>query len=147
MNRHDFEALRGLPGKVIEGDIKLAQKQATHPLLTADRIAIANDRGVPIWMNINFNPQTGAKGINVTAVGEGPICRLDVDGPCHGAAGRSHKHAVTDADSVRRDLRDGVAARPELSGKPLREVFEEFCRAAQITHRGRFESPEAGDDA
>lgn len=95
-------------------------------------------------MNINFNPETGAKGINVTLVGEGPICRLDVDGPRHGDAGRSHKHSVQDESSVRRGLRDGVLARADLSGKSLQEIFEDFCVAANIVHEGLFEAP---DDA
>lgn len=147
MNRRDFETLRDLPGKTIPGPIKLSQKQATHPLLTADRIPIQNSQGVSVWMNINFNPETGAKGINVTLDGEGPICRLDVDGSCHGNAGRSHKHSVQDENSVRRSLRDGVVPRPELSGKSLREVFEDFCIAAHIVHEGAFDAPDEADDA
>ncbi|MBK9753971.1 MAG: hypothetical protein IPO88_10770 [Nannocystis sp.] len=148
MNRRDFESLRALPGKTISGPIRLSQKQATHPLLTADRIPIENDQGITVWMNINYNPETGTKGINVTLAGEGPICRLDVDGAPHGDAGRSHKHAVLDEQSVRRGLRDGVRPRPDLSGKSLRQVFAEFCATANITHHGVFEAPdERGDDA
>lgn len=59
MNRRDFESLRALPGKTISGPIRLSQKQATHPLLTADRIPIENDQGIAVWMNINYNPETG----------------------------------------------------------------------------------------
>jgi hypothetical protein len=145
MNRLDFEILRNLPGKRIRGLIRLSRKQATHPLLTADRIAIENNQGVSLWMNINYNPETGAKGINVTLVGEGPICRLDVDGSRHGDSGRSHKHSVQDESSVRRSLRDGVIARADLDGKRLREVFDDFCAAAHIIHEGQFEDPD--DDA
>jgi hypothetical protein len=147
MNRRDFETLRDLPGKTISGPIKLSQKQATHPLLTTERIPIQNSQGVTVWMNINFNPETGAKAINVTLVGEGPICRLDVDGSCHGDAGRSHKHSVQDENSVRRSLRDGVVPRPDLNGKSLRVVFEDFCTAARIVHDGTFEAPDEDDYA
>lgn len=146
MNRLDFETLRDLPGKTISGTIKLSQKQATQPLLTADRIPIQNSQGVTVWMNINFNPETGAKGVNVTLVGEGPICRLDVDGSCHGDAGRSHKHSVQDDASVRRSLRDGVVPRADLSGKRLSEVFEDFCAAASIVHNGSFEDPDGEEE-
>lgn len=147
MNRRDFEALRDLAGKRISGTIKLSLKQATQPLMTADRIPIHNSQGVAVWMNINFNPETGAKAINVTLVGEGPICRLDVDGSCHGDAGRSHKHSVQDENSVRRSLRDGVVARPDLSGRSLREVFADFCAAASIVHDGSLEVPGEDGDA
>jgi hypothetical protein len=142
MNRRDFESLRDLPEKTISGLVRLSQKQATQPLLTADRIPIENTQGVSVWMNINYNPETGAKGINVTVAGEGPICRLDVDGSRHGDAGRSHKHAVQDENSVRRNLRDGVVPRPDLAGKRLRDVFVDFCSASKITHHGSFEDPD-----
>lgn len=141
MNRRDFEALRDVPDKRIVVDIRLGPKQATQPLLTMDRIEIENSQGVQIWMNINFNPESGAKGINVTLVGEGPICRLDVDGSVHGAAGRSHKHSVQDEMSISRSLRDGVVPRPDLGGKTLREVFDSFCAAANIAHVGTFYDP------
>lgn len=146
MNRLDFEALRDLPGKTITGPIKLVQKQATHPLLSAERIPIHNSQNMTIWVSVNYNPETGAKGINVTLDGEGPICRLDVDGSRHGDAGRSHKHSVQDENSVRRSLRDGVVPRPELSGKSLRQAFRDFCADANITHNGSFDSPDDGDD-
>jgi hypothetical protein len=136
MDRHDFETLRDLPDKVIDGDIKLAPKNATLPLLTASRIPINNSLGIGLWMNINFNSETNAKGINVTLVGEGPICRLDVDGSRHGAAGRSHKHSLQDEHSISRCLRDGVVGRDDLSGKTIQEVFQDFCDAANITHNG-----------
>ncbi len=58
-------------------------------------------------MSINFNPETGAKAINVTLVGEGPICRPDVDGSPHGSAGRSHKHSVQNDASVQ--LQDAIS--------------------------------------
>jgi hypothetical protein len=148
MNRRDFESLRDLPGKTISGPIKLSQKHATHPLLTADRVPIHNSQGISVWVSINFNPETGAKGINVTLAGEGPICRLDVDGSHHEGAGRSHKHSVQDERSVRRSLRDGVVPRPELSNKPLRLIFADFCATANIVHTGSFEAPdEEGNDA
>jgi len=142
VNRHDFEVLRDLPGKRIDVPIRLAQKQATQPIWSADRIPIVNDADVLILMNINFNPETGAKGINVTLVGEGPICRLDVDGARHGDAGRSHKHAVQDEQSIRQRLCDGVLARAELSGRTLSEVLATFCDEARIALTGPVELPE-----
>ncbi len=141
MNNPDFRALRDLSGKSIDVDIKLVEKAATHPLLTASRIPITNPSGVNIVMNVNYNLETGAKTINVTLIGEGPICRLDVDGACHGSAGRSHKHSVQDDHSVARNLRDGVQTRADLSGKTIQDVFADFCAAANINHNGTFEVP------
>jgi len=143
MDRHTFETLRDLPGKTISVPIRLSQKQSTQPILSADRIPIENSEGVTLWMNLNYNPETGAKGINVTLVGEGPICRLDVDGANHRDAGRSHKHSLQDERSIRRCLRDGVIPRADLSGKPMREVFDDFCRSANIVHTSTFADPES----
>jgi hypothetical protein len=145
MNRDRFEQLRDLPGKRIAGPITFSKKQATQPMLHADNISIDNSLGAPLKMNINYNPETGAKGINVVHVGEGPICRLDVDGAEHRDRGRSHKHRVEGDTSVRRHLADGVVARPELAGKPLREVFAIFCQQANITFEGEFAAPDGGD--
>lgn len=143
MNRKEFEHLRDMEGKVIRGDISFARKQATQPMLVAEKILIENPAGVPLAMNINFNPETGAKTLNVYSPAEGgPICRLDVDGKVHRPAGRSHKHSVQDEHSVRRHLREGVVDRSELSGKRVREVFEVFCREARIAHEGAFQPPD-----
>jgi hypothetical protein len=146
MNRLEFEALRDLPDKVIRDSIRLTQKHATRPLQTAERISIENSSGYSLVMNVNFNPETGSKGINVSLSGEGAICRLDVDGTNHGFAGRSHKHSVQDEQSVRRSLRDGVVPRSDLSGKPLRDVFRDFCERAKITFEGELEYDEASDE-
>lgn len=141
MNTIDFDALRDLPKKTIAVDLQLAEKAGTSPLLTASRIPIVNSAGENIVLNVNYNPETDTKGINVTLVGVGPICRLDVDGTCHGNAGRSHKHAVQDERSINRKLRDGVTSRSDLAGKGLQEVFDDFCTTAKITHNGKLELP------
>jgi hypothetical protein len=143
MKKDQFDKLRDLPGKLIFGPVNFSKKQATQPLLHAD-LDIQNNLGVPLKMNINFNPETGAKTINVVHVGGGPICRLDVDGAEHQDQGRSHKHDVQDDDSVRRRLAYGVTPRPEMSGKPLRDIFNTFCEQANITFEGEFHAPDSG---
>ena len=146
MNRTQFEAIRDLPGKVIKADIRFSRRQATAPALTAEGIAIDNEADVDLRLNITFNPEVGSKSFNVHVPGLGPICRVDVDGPAHRPAGRSHKHSVQNERCPDRNLPDGVADRPELAGKSVREVFDIFCGMAQISHEGAFEPP-SGDAA
>jgi hypothetical protein len=141
VNRTEFDAIRDIPGKVIEGDIKFARRQATLPALTAENIAIVNTGGVELRLNITYNPDVGSKTFNVYVPGVGPICRLDVDGPAHRPAGRSHKHSVQIDRCSDRNLRDGVVDRPDLAGKTLADLFSEFCHMAKITHAGTFEAP------
>ena len=144
MDRKAFEELRDLPGKRIQRDIRLSRKRDLLPNLTAENIVIENDLGVDVVMNINYNEEIGSKTINVVLKGQGPICRLDVDGPAHRPAGRSHKHSLQTPRCPDRNLPDNVVDRPDLSGKPLRDVFTTFCEMARIEHEGTFESP---DDA
>ena len=144
MDRITFEGLRDLPGKKIEADIRFSKRTALAPVLVAEGIRIDNEHGVELVLNIQFNPKVGAKTMNVHVPGVGPICRLDVDGPAHRPHGRSHKHSLEDEKCPRRNLPDGVIDRPDLAGKSIREVFEEFCEMASIEHVGCFEEPDEG---
>lgn len=134
-----------MPGKVIRADIRFSRRQATAPALTVEGIGIENAADVELRLNITFNPEIGSKTFNVHVAGVGPICRVDVDGPAHRPAGRSHKHSVQNERCPDRNLPDAVVDRPDLSGKSVRELFDIFCKIAQIQHVGSFEAPdEAG---
>lgn len=141
MDRLTFEALRDLPGKVIRGDVRLSRRQALAPLLTAEGLRIENSAGVELVMNIQFNPAVGSKTVNVHVPGVGPICRLDVDGPAHRPAGRTHKHSLQTVQCPDSNLPTGVIDRPDLAGQSLVQVFEAFCAMAKIHHDGQFEAP------
>lgn len=141
MDRVAFEAVRGIPGKVICGDIRLAARRQTQPALVAENILIENDSGVVLRLNISYNPEIGSKTFNVTAAGVGPICRLDVDGPAHRPAGRSHKHSLQTDRCSERNLPDNVDDRADLAGKTVSDLFAIFCEMADITHEGTFFPP------
>lgn len=141
MNRNEFEALRNLHGKVIRGDVVFVRRNQTRPLLTAE-LEIENSAGIELRLNINFNPEVGSKTFNVSARGVGAICRLDVDGPAHGAAGRQHKHSLQTERCPDRKLPDNVEPRPDLEGRSVRECFDEFCRISHIQHLGKFAPPD-----
>jgi hypothetical protein len=134
VNRTEFETLRDLPDKVIRSDIRFSRRQATAPSLVAEDIVIENTGGVELRLDITFNPEVGSKTLNVHVPGVGPICRLDVDGPAHRPAGRSHKHALRSERCPDRNLPDEVVDRPDLSGGSLRESFDERCRLGKIRH-------------
>lgn len=142
MNRSEFEAIRGLPEKRIRADIRFVKARATAPAVVADGIVVENTAGTELRMNLSFNPESGSKTINVYVPGLGPICRLDVDGPAHRPAGRSHKHALQTERCPDRNLPDAVADRPELSGKAFRDVFKAFCDMARIEHDGTIDAPD-----
>jgi hypothetical protein len=141
VDRKDFEALRDIPNKVIRGDIRLAQRRQTHPAMIAESIEIENSSGTVLRLNISYNPEVGSKTFNVTAIGIGPICRLDVDGTAHRPAGRSHKHSLQTDRCPDRNLPDGVIDRADLAGKSVTELFAIFCEIANINHEGTFHPP------
>ena len=141
MDRGTFEAVRDIPGKLIRVDIRLVARRQTQPALVAENIVIENSTGVALRLNINFNPEVGSKTFNVIAAGVGPICRLDVDGPAHRPAGRSHKHALQTDRCPERNLPDHVTDRPDLAGKSVTDLFAMFCQMADITHAGTFFPP------
>lgn len=80
MTRNEFEALRNLPDKLIKGDIRFGKSKQTSPSLIAE-LTIESSGGQDLRMQLRYNADTATKTINVTAIGIGPICRLDVDGP------------------------------------------------------------------
>jgi len=95
MNRHEFEALRDLPGKRIRHQtITLTLRNELSPLLTADNVVVENSLGKDIRLNVTYNPETDSKVVNVQVAGTGPICRLCVDATPHKPCGRSHKHSL-----------------------------------------------------
>ena len=142
VDRADFERLRDFPGKVIRGDIKFVQRKQMAPAFVADGIEIENSSGIALRLNINFNPDASSKTFNVFAVGIGPICRLDVDGPMHRPVGRSHKHSLQTERCPERNLPDQVTDRGDLSGKSLDELFGIFCKMAKVEHDGAFLAPQ-----
>ena len=142
MDRREFEALRDEPGKIIEGPIRLVRRTATTPALVADGIAIQSSSSLDVRLSLAYNPEIGSKTCNVYVPGLGPICRLDVDGPAHRPAGRSHKHSLKGQRCPDRNLPDAVIDRPDLAGKSLRDVFAAFCEMAHIVHNGELVIPD-----
>lgn len=141
MNRAEFETLRDLPEKKIGGRIEFVQRRQTSPLWTAENIQIENTSGSELRLTIQLNPEVGSTSFNVDIAGVGPICRLDVDGPAHRPAGRSHKHSLQTPRCADQNL-PKVIDRPDLSGKPPAELFAIFCQMASITFEGELVLPE-----
>jgi len=143
VNRSEFEALRQLRGKVIRGDVQFSRPNQMRRLQIAD-LEIENSSGIDLRLIISVNPESGSKTFNVVVRGIGPICRLDVDGPAHGDAGRQHKHSLQSERCPERNLPDNVQPRPELAGRSVRECFEEFCRISRVQHLGNIFPPDEG---
>ena len=141
MTRLEFEQLRDLPGKVIESDIEFLAKDETSPNLVFDQVPVVNSLDWDVVLNGTYKPGIPSVTFNFVLRGVGPICRVCVNGQIHGAAGRTHKHDLTEPEDPRANLPAAVA-RPDLVGKDPKEVWDILCRQANITHSGEFKNPQ-----
>jgi hypothetical protein len=141
MERSEFEELRDLPNKRITVDVVLRRKKIGSVVFKSLPVPILGDDGPIANLHVTFNEATEEKNINVTVVGVGPICRLDVDSNLHAPAGRSHKHALLTPDCPSENLRRQLTAREDLAGLPVDRVFAIFCEMAHIEHTGNFSIP------
>ncbi len=136
MDRTEFEALRDLPEKFIDGDVRLASSPHSSPVLTADDILIRNKASAGLILNMTYLPDRRGLKINVHVRGIGPICRLEINCPEHPGATRTHKHALRTNRCSQQNLQKDVVPRPDLKGRTMREVWLAFCENAKITHNG-----------
>ena len=140
MNRNDFELLRNLPGKVISADVEFVVRTDSRPNLTFEQVRVENDLGYDVTLNGTYKPLIPSVTINFVIRGVGPICRIDVNGPKHGDAGRTHKHDLREEECPRRNLPHAVP-RPDLADKTPTEVWRIIREQANIVHTGAFRDP------
>ncbi len=121
-------------------DIEFKSGKDTRPNWTFEGVAVSNALEWDVALNGTYKPDVPAVTFNFSIRGIGPICRVDVNGPIHGAAGRTHKHDLRREEDPRRNL-PSADARPDLAGKTPRQIWEDLCQRAQIQHTGRFIDP------
>ena len=141
VNRQEFENLRDLRGKRIVGDIVWDSPRDGKPNLVFDQIPVENSAGWDVILNGTYKPGIPALTFNFVLRGSGPICRIDVNGTIHGAAGRTHKHDLRRDDDPRKNLLTAVPG-PDLDNKSVVEVWNSLCVAANIEHVGTLRDPE-----
>lgn len=141
MTRREFENLRDIVGKVIEGDIQYTAPGECSPLLIFDNIHVQNSLGYDIRLNGKFNPLLPSIVFNFRILDVGPICRVEVNSTVHNGT-RTHKHSLWEEEDPRRNLPSNVIARPDLEGLTAKKVWDKLCIEAKITHKGVFEEPE-----
>jgi hypothetical protein len=140
MNRQEFESLRDLPNKTIEGDIVFTQPRDTPIVFVAAKIPIISTASVRAYLDIRYVTETDYCCFNVTIEGTGQVCRLEHNANNHGKAGRDHKHSLQTEECPMRNLphADDFAG---LQDKTPKEIFKIFCKAASINHQGSFHEP------
>lgn len=143
MNRQDFEQLRDLPEKRISSDIHWMAPRDGKPNLIFEQVVVENSLGLDVVVNGTFKPDIPSVTYNFVLRGVGPICRVDVNGPIHGNAGRTHKHDLRRDADARNNLPTAVA-RADLDNVTPRDVWSTICTQANIRHIGKFNDPPGG---
>jgi hypothetical protein len=146
MTRTEFEQFRDLRDKTITSDISFSEKRNHPSILTTPRLPIVNSLDVRAELEIHYNPDEDSKIFVVLLAGEGPICRLCVDGGPHGLCESSHKHGLITPDCPRENLKRDVQPKPELDGFPISDAFAAFCQITNISHTGSLQLPRGRND-
>ena len=135
MNQKEFETLRDLPNKTIDGDIVLQLSKTHTTSKRAEDVEVTNSLGLTITLDVTEKPDIPSYSFNFSAAGVGPICRLDINGTKHGEAGRTHKHELHHDTDPGRNLPNAHAL-PALENATLESAWRWLCSAAQINHTG-----------
>ncbi len=141
MTRGDFIALLALDGKRIDDDLVFEDVPGKGPSRVLRTVEVINTGGRKIRLEGHYNERYDSITFCfVCPESGGPICRVDVNGPIHPPAGRTHKHdLVADSDPYR-NLPNAIA-RLDLVGRTPRDVWQILCAQANIQHNGKFIDP------
>lgn len=135
MNKREFETLRKLEGKRIEGDVQLRPDPSGGRVMRAKDVIVHNEIGWPVAVDIHYDPRFPKLVVNFSVDGVGPICRVCVNGTAHKTVGRHHKHTLRAESDPSQNLPHAVT-RPDYSTLPLEQVWNLICREANIAHNG-----------
>lgn len=94
MDRNEFDALRNLRGKAIDGDVKFRADSRGSQVMRVKRIEVQNAIGWPVSIDAHYDPRFPKFVLNFSIDGIGPICRVCVNGTEHKDVGRFHKHEL-----------------------------------------------------
>lgn len=142
MDRAQFEALRELPEKFLYEEIVFSGNKNTTPSLYCGPYDIHNSLDMELKLHGHYNPNIPSLTFNFSVKDTGPICRIDVNGTIHDAAGRTHRHELTTEDCPRLNLPDAYQC-PEfnLDNMTPEEIWRTICEGANIVHVGAFTNP------
>jgi hypothetical protein len=141
VTREEFILLRRSDKEVSANIEFVSEKNCHEDTVIFGPVPVANSLDYTIHLYGHYNRKTKTIGFNFMVAGErGSICRVDVNGPIHGDAGRTHKQELMEEADQRKDL-PHAKSRPDLEGKTPRQVWEILCRQANIDHTGTFVDP------
>ncbi len=141
ITQEEFERILADTSKHIEGDIEWRADADRSPALEF-RVQVQSDSGWPIVVIGRYNVSAGKLSYVLVHRSAGRIYGLDLGADHHNPTcertGEKHKHRWTEA------FRDKEAYVPDditaAWDDPI-ETWRQFCREANIEHRGRMRLP------
>jgi hypothetical protein len=146
MLRFEFEQIRDLPGKRIEGDLMFAQKIGSRPCYVVGNVPVENAIGLDLVLDGIYTAPIKKLIFNFRVRGVGPICRVCVNGRFHDKVGRTHKHHLVGERDPAVNL-PNAEGRPDLRKKTVLEIWNILCDQANIIHNGTVVIPGESVDA
>jgi hypothetical protein len=143
MNRVEFEQLRDLSDKKIDGNIVFTNPKGARPVHVITPIAVQNSLGIDLLLQGSYNPEIRKLTIQFYVRGVGPICRFCINGRAHQNLGRTHKHDLQQEDDPGKNFPQAVA-RAELANLSVPALWKTICEQAHLQHDGTFELPVGG---
>lgn len=139
--QQEFETILADTTKRIEGDVDW-REDADHSPAREFRVEVRSDTGWPLVVAGRFNPFAGTLSYVLIHRGAGRIYGLDLGADHHNPTcqrvGEKHKHRWREA------FRDKEAYIPDditAEWSQPRDVWQQFCREANIEHRGQMRPP------
>ena len=133
--------MRDYPGKIIHANIEFRTEAKAAPNLIFDQVAVENGLGYDLVLNGSFRPSVPSVTFNFVIKGQGPICRLDINGTLHREEGRNHKHELQNSEDSSCNLPHAINRDDWAGHQTVREIWDVLCREANITHIGEFIEP------
>jgi hypothetical protein len=143
MTRDEFEQLRDLPSKTIQGDIEFIPT-ASNPDVLRFEERISNSLGLEVIVNGNYRKMIPSLTFNFRVTGIGAICRFDINSTLHPDANtmipvRTHKHSLQ-ADTCPKDNLPHAVERTDLDltldDYIVERLWRQVCKEARIKHKG-----------
>ena len=141
ISQQEFETILGDDSKTIEGDITWAE-DTDHSPAQEFKADVTSEAGYPLFIVGRYSGLAGTLSYVLIYRGVGRIYALDLGAvhrnPDGTLVGTKHKHRWKEG------FRDKHAYMPEDITEPWDnpvEVWNQFCRQANIQHRGRMHSP------
>ncbi|HHH46919.1 MAG TPA: hypothetical protein ENK53_07935 [Thiotrichales bacterium] len=141
ITQQEFESILADASKRIAGDIRWQEDENHSPALEF-RVEVESDPGWPLVLVGRWNPRAGTLSYVLIHRSVGRIYGLDLGADHHNPTcqrvGEKHKHRWTEEF---RDKKAYVPSDITASWDGPVEAWDQFCREANIEHRGRMHPP------